>query len=96
MSVQSEYGRALESLLARILERADATSIDWAEALAEARIQRNPDLSVAARKCMTVLDAVDTALRITSTTGGGASDVKVLREPFEHLRAHCRLVLGIP
>jgi hypothetical protein len=95
MSVHSEYGRALESLLSRLRELESDRTGEWIDALEGVRSDRNADLSTAATKCMAVLDSLDAALHVTSEDEC-ASHARYLRDPFEHLRAHCRSLLGIP
>jgi len=93
MSVHGEYDRALEALLTALerLETGDAR--DWAAGLTQARSSQNPDLSTAAKVCMRVLDSLD-AQRALSSNAQIGPDLDPLREPFVHLRAHCRAVLG--
>jgi hypothetical protein len=93
MSVHGEYARALEALLICVQRLETATANDWASGLAEARSSQNPDLSTAAAACMRVLDAIDVERSLSSRPGIGP-DVDPLREPFAHLHAHCRAVLG--
>jgi len=95
MSVHGEYSRALESLLSRVRELTDPAAAEWVEALTSARVDRNPDLSTAAGRCMDVLDALDAAVGVTRSTDC-AGNAHYLRDPFDHLRAHCRSLLGIP
>jgi hypothetical protein len=94
MSVHGEYSRALESLLSRVRELADPAAAEWIDALEGARVDRNPDLSTAATRCMDVLDALDAAWSVTRSTDC-EEDAHYLRDPFDHLRAHCRSLLGI-
>ena len=93
MSVQTEYARALEAMLARIRQSEEGASRDWTRALEDARCERNPDLSTAAAKCMAALDRVDAEMCLTTSTESD-DHAAYLRDPFENLLAHCRLVLG--
>ncbi len=93
MSVHGEYGRALEALLSCVQRIDDATARDWADGLANARATQNPDLSTAAKTCLRVLDAIKTE-GVLSTPAGIGPDTDALREPYLHLLAHCRMVLG--
>jgi hypothetical protein len=95
MSVHGEYGRALETLISRMREVEGDSAPEWSTTLLDARIDRNPDLSTAASKCMVLLDQLDQSLHVTvehERTG----NADYLRGPFDHLRAHCRSLLGIP
>ena len=93
MSVHSEYGRALEALLTAVRRLDTAAAKDWAAGLTQARSSQYPDLSTAAKVCMRVLDSID-AQRSLSSNAPIGPDLDPLREPFVHLRAHCRAVLG--
>lgn len=94
MSVHAEYGRALEALLLCVQRLDSAAGKQWATGLIQARSSQNPDLSSAAKSCMQVLDSID-AKRSLSSLAHPGPDLDPLREPFAHLRAHCRAVLGI-
>ena len=93
MSVHGEYGRALEVLLICVQRIDNAAARDWADGLANARAAQNPDLSTAARTCLRVLDAID-AEGVLSAPAGIGPDADALREPYQHLLAHCHAVLG--
>jgi hypothetical protein len=94
MSVHGEYGRALEALLICVQRLDTAAAKQWAAGLTQARSSQNPDLSTAARACMRVLDSIDAERSLSSRAQIGP-DLDPLREPFAHLYAHCRAVLGI-
>jgi len=93
MSVHGEYSRALEAMLTsvRLIEQNCRT--EWIVALENARIAANPDLSEAAMACLTVLDAIDASRDLSSPSGIGP-EKDPLREPFQHLKAHCQALLG--
>jgi hypothetical protein len=93
MSVHGEYDRALEALLTSVQRLETVAARDWAAALTQARSSQNPDLSTAAKACMRVLDSID-AQRSLSSNAHVGPDPDPLREPFVHLRAHCRAVVG--
>jgi len=88
MSVHGEFGRAVERVIAclEMIDRPEARA--WRETVEAARISNQPDLSTAAR---TALDAVDTVLRDPACP----IDSDLLQEATEHLRAHCRAILGL-
>ncbi len=94
MSVDSEYGRALETLLLCVQRLETADAIDWAKGLTAARASQNPDLSTAADACLRVLDSIDAEKALSSKSGIGP-EIDPLREPFSLLHAHCRALLGI-
>jgi len=94
MSVHSEYGRALEALLIGLQRLDTPDARDWETALISARASLNPDLSTAAMLCERVLDAIDRGRSLSRGTDIGP-DLDPLREPYLHLRAHCRAVLGL-
>ncbi|MBJ22832.1 MAG: hypothetical protein CL933_25760 [Deltaproteobacteria bacterium] len=84
MSVHGEYSRALETLIAcvRTLDRPDRES--RIEQLANARVDRNPDLSTAARNSLEALrDLAETEATPTR-----------IAEASTHLLSHCRIILG--
>jgi len=94
LSVHGEYNRSLESLLSDV-RKLDSNSTDaWVSALEESRSSQAPDLSTAASRCLAVLERIDTDRSLSNTSGVGP-DLDPLREPFLHLRAHCRAILGI-
>ncbi len=92
MSVHGEYNRALESLLASIRQLGDPLAGEWRERLDRARPGPELDLSSAAHRCLQVLRDIES----TRSLPIGADDTGPLRASFEHLRMHCRVVLGIP
>lgn len=94
MSVHGEYARALEALLICVQRLETATAEQWATGLTQARSSQNPDLSSAAKACMRVLDSIEAERSLSSPAPAGP-DLDPLREPFVHLRGHCRAVLGI-
>jgi hypothetical protein len=94
MSVHAEYGRALESFLTCVQRLDSAAGNQWAAELIKARSSQNPNLSTAAEACMRVLDSIDAERSLSAPTRVGP-DLDPLREPFAHLQAHCRAVLGI-
>jgi len=94
MSVHTEYGRALDALLFGLQRLGAPEARGWAAELVEARVSQNLDLGTAATLCMGVLDHIDEVRSLSSQTGIGP-DLDPLREPFDHLRAHCRAVLGL-
>ena len=85
MSVHGEYSRALESLIAcvRALEVPDRN--DWLSRLEQARVERNHDLSAAAKQARETLRDLE----------GIDSQSPRLAEASTHLLAHCRVVLGV-
>lgn len=93
MSVHSEYGRALEALMLCVQRLETDTGRDWVAGLTQARSSQNPDLSTAATVCLQVLDSIDAERSLSSSAPIGP-DLDPLREPFAHLHAHCRAVLG--
>jgi hypothetical protein len=93
MSVHSEYGRALEAFLICVQRLETAVANDWASELVKARSSQNPDLSTAAKVCMSVLRSID-AERLLSSRAPIGPDLDPLREPFLHLHSHCMAVLG--
>jgi hypothetical protein len=95
VSVHGEYSRALESLVARVRCVAHEERERWLSALEESRVERNPDLTRAATRCREALAAMAPTLGL-SASDASARDAEGLREPFEHLLAHCRIVLGLP
>jgi len=84
VSVHGEYSRALETLIAcvRALDRPDRES--WLERLTSARVERNPDLSTAARSS---LEAVR-SLAETDASSPRVADASA------NLRSHCQMILG--
>ena len=95
MSVHGEYSRALESLVARVRCLAREDRERWLSALEASRIERNPDLTRAATRCREALEAMAPTFGL-SPSDAATTDAEMLREPFEHLLAHCRIVLGLP
>ena len=85
MSVHGEYSRALASLIAcvRALDANDREQ--WLRRLEQARVERHPDLSAAARQARAVLRDLE----------GCDSGSERLAEARAHLLAHCRVILGI-
>jgi hypothetical protein len=94
MSVHGEYGRALEALMICVQRLDTAAGSRWATELAQVRSSQSLDLSTAAKACMRVLDSIDAERSLSSPTPPGP-DLDPLREPFVHLQAHCRAVLGM-
>lgn len=88
MSVHGEFGRAVERVIACIemIDRPEA--IAWRERIEAARISNQPDLSKAAQ---TAFDALDSILRDPACP----VESELLAEAAEHLRAHCRAILGL-
>ena len=86
MSVHGEYSRALEALLDRIRSLDHPRSEAWREQLEAARLGAHPDLSTAARACLQTLASID--------RDPIASHLEGLRDPWERLEAHCRIILG--
>ena len=86
MSVHGEFGRALENLLAAVEMLPPDQASAHLEALSQARVSAQPDLSSAARVALQALADLD--------------DVQVsgdrLSELADHLDAHCRAILGLP
>jgi hypothetical protein len=93
VSVHGEYSRALESLFARVRLLSRNERDGWLRELDSARVDRNPDLSAAARKGRHVLESIS---KILESNDGlpGSPDADFLREPIDHLSAHCRAILG--
>jgi len=94
MSVHGEYSRSLEALLALVRQIDGDTAEKWAHSLECARMREGRDLTAAARSCLVVLEAIDTERNLSAPAKAGL-DTDSLREPFQHLQAHCRAVLGI-
>jgi len=99
MSVHGEYGRALESLIARVRISTHPDRERWLDALEAARVGRNPDLSTAARAGRTLLREFAAGLERSSedpSSGAAVPSAEAgwLLEACDHLRAHCRAVLG--
>jgi len=88
MSVHGEFGRAIERVIAclEMIDRPEAPA--WRERLEAARISNQPDLSSAAQ---TALDAMDRMLCDPACP----VESELLNEGTEHLRAHCRAILGL-
>ena len=83
MSVHSEYGRALETLIASLRALNGADRETWLSRFVEARVDRQPDLTAAARHSVAAvrdLAATDPAPRLV--------------EASNNLLAHCRMILG--
>lgn len=95
MSVHSEYGRALEALLLCVQKLEGEAAGEWAADLIRARSSQHSDLSAAAKACLPILESIDAERSLSSHSQIGP-DLDPLREPFAHLHAHCRAVLGIP
>jgi len=93
MSVHSEYGRTLESLLICVQRLETRAANAWAAGLINARSSQNPDLSTAAKACLCVLESIDAERSLSSCAQIGP-DLDPLREPFALLHAHCLAVLG--
>lgn len=99
MSVHGEYGRALESLIARVRLSTHPDRDRWLGALEAVRPDRNPDLSTAASACRALLHEIAATLEQgadhpsdgASTT---AEDATWLLDAHDHLLAHCHAVLG--
>jgi hypothetical protein len=81
MSVHGEYSRALETLIACVRSLPDPES--WLEQLENARVDRNPDLSAAARKSLESLQRL-----------AEIEPPPRLAEASTHLLSHCRMILG--
>ena len=83
MSVHGEYSRALETLIVavRALEAADREP--WLQRFTEARVDRQPDLSAAARQSVEVI-------RDLETTQSAPRIVDLCA----NLLAHCQMILG--
>ena len=84
MSVHGEYSRALETLIACARALAPDVRADWTTRLEKARIERQPDLSAAARTALDVLRGLDTI----------AQESPPIAAAQAHLRAHCGVILG--
>ncbi len=93
MSVQNEYGRALEALLICVQRLEISVANDWAAGLMKARTSQNPDLTTAAKACLCVLESIDAERSLSSRAQIGP-DLDTLRGPYVHLHAHCRAMLG--
>ena len=99
MSVHGEYGRTLESLIARVRISTHPDRERWLGALEAARVDRNPDLSTAATACRTLLHEIAARLEQNPDHPPDGAAITVeeaawLLEACEHLLAHCRAVLG--
>ena len=94
MSVHGEYSRTLEALLNSVRLIEDEQGTQWADALEEARVSRHSDLSAAATACLAVLETIEARRDLSSPSGIGP-DMDPLRDPFQHLKAHCETVLGV-
>ena len=95
MSVHGEYSRALEALLASIRQIKTDGAAQWVTSLEAARISQHEDLSTAARECLSALDPIEKHRGLSAAAGVGP-DSDPLREPYQHLVAHCRSILGTP
>lgn len=95
MSVHGEYSRALEALLTSVRRLEQNEERDWIAALENSRVGAHRDLSEAATACLVVLDSID-ARRDLSSPAGIGPETNPLREPFQHLKAHCEAILGPP
>lgn len=84
MSVHGEYARALESLIACVRALGESDRDGWLGRLEQARVERNPDLSAAARQARETLRDL----------AGIDSESPRVAEASMHLLAHCRLILG--
>ena len=96
MSVHGEYSRALEALLAVLRQLGDPPAGAWIAGLERARPGPGLDLSGAANRCLRVLRDIESTGSLPSRIGETDPPHDPLRAPFEHLHAHCRIVLGIP
>jgi len=85
MSVHGEYSRALETLIAciRALNRPDRD--EWIGRLERARVERNPDLTVASKIAIEMREPLE------ELTAGAPPAL----DACTHLLSHCRLILGI-
>ncbi len=90
MSVHGEYLRSLRILEVRLAEAGDAFAAPWLEALANARVDGQRDLSTAARAALALLDRLE-----AEAVGPDAERRSALRDACHHLRAHCRAILGL-
>ncbi len=95
MSVHNEYGRALEALLTSIRRIESEDAQQWATDLEAARFGQHGNLSVAAKQCLIALDRINADRDLWGPPGVGP-DVDPLRDPYQHLLAHCRSILGRP
>jgi len=96
LSVHAEYGRALQVFTAHVRGLADPRARDWTRALEAARVDADRDLSSAARACLAALDSIERSWVADAASGAGPPVASALRDAFEHLHAHCRIVLGLP
>ncbi len=99
MSVHGEYGRALESMIARVRISTHPDRERWLGALEAARVDRNPDLTTAATACRTLLHELAATLeheadRPPEAAALTAEEATWLLDARSHLLAHCRAVLG--
>ncbi len=86
MSVHGEFARALERVIDAFGSTTHARGADWLGRLEDARLDRQPDLSSAARAALDVSDEIAT----TPDTERRIADV------VDHLDRHCRVILGLP
>jgi hypothetical protein len=95
VSVHGEYHRSLESLIARV-RRIDRPEREvWLARLEGARPDRHADLSAAARAGLAALEQLAADLGWKWSDDASSTEAG-LREPYTHLLAHCRIVLGLP
>ena len=85
MSVHGEFGRALENLLAAVEMLPPDQASAHLEALSQARVSAQPDLSSAARVALQALEDLD-GVQVSGDR---------LSELADHLDAHCRAILGL-
>lgn len=86
MSVHGEFGRTLEQVIDALGATSHARGRDWRAALEAARLDRQPDLSSAARAALAVSEAL-------------ADDAEAeprIAQVADHLDRHCRVILGLP
>ena len=86
MSVHGEFGRALEQVIHALGATTHARGEDWRARLEGARLDRQPDLSSAAREALAVSDEV---------AGSPDAERRVV-DVADHLDRHCRVILGLP
>lgn len=101
MSVHGEYGRALESMIARVRVSTHPERERWLGALEAARLDRNSDLSTAATACRALLQEIAATLDRERDAHSGPDAVPPtseeptwLLDAYDHLLAHCHAVLG--
>ncbi len=94
MSVHGEYSRSLEALLTPLRQRELDQEREWVIALEQVRLGAHPDLSAAANACLIALEAIDSARHLSSNSTEIGPENNPLRAPFQHLKAHCKALLG--